>query len=426
MTCTPPATLRKRTIALGMALLCSTSFIHAGITYSAQDRVLTIPSVNVPGVGAFQAQLTSPEPVLRVGMTLQITLLQTAPNPVDIPASYTFGDQMVLLPAVAVRGVDGSLNYFDVKLRNINSSNSSFVVESVDDTKLGYSTGAAGPQGETGPQGLRGLPGATGATGAAGPQGTQGLAGMAGATGAIGATGAVGPTGAQGIAGATGATGTMAMQGTWSGATTYAQNQVVYYNGSAYSSLTNSNAGNTPDASPTQWALLASMGATGSAGPVGATGSVGPVGATGSVGPVGATGSVGPVGATGSAGPVGATGSAGPVGATGAASMIPGPTGPTGPAGAGSFTRVAGTIANGEYCTAIACCAAGQTVIGGGHLAVTNVSTDDKTTNSMYVSASYPIGTGSSCGASEGWTMKSVNAYIGISASCQAYAVCTP
>lgn len=427
-----PASLRMRTVALSMALLSSTTFAQAGATYSTQARVLTIPSVNVPGLGAFLVQLTSPEAALRVGLTLQLLNFQASVIPTEVPASYTVGDQIVLLPAVAVTSGGGSvsMNYFDVRLRSVDASNTSFVVESMVDTKIGGSTGGAtGATGATGPQGIAGATGVTGATGATGAQGIQGIAGVTGATGptgAMGAIGAVGPTGAQGIAGvtgatgSTGATGTMALQGAWSGATTYAQNQVVYYNGSAYGSLTNSNLANSPDVSSTQWGLLASMGATGATGAVGATGSTGPAG------PIGATGAAGPTGSTGVAGATGSTGPAGAVGATGAASTVPGPTGPTGASGAGSFNRVVSSVATGEYCTATACCATGQTVVGGGYNATTNVgSAGSATATSMYVSASYPI-TGAACSGNQGWTMESVNAYIGQSASCQAYAICTP
>lgn len=269
-----------------------------------------------------------------------------------------------------------------------------------------------------------GATGATGAVGATGATGVAGVIGAAGTTGATGATGAastvVGPTGATGAIGAMGATGApLAFQGTWSGSTTYAIGDAIYENGSSYIALTsnlNINPATDVAGSGANWALLAAKGASGATGATGTTGAAGATGATGTTGVTGATGATGTTGATGSTGATGATGT-GTTGATGA----------TGPAGAGSFNRVSGSVANGEYCTAIACCAVGQQVIGGGYSASTNVVTDSMTTNSMYVSASYPIGTGSSCGVNqEGWTMKSVNSYLGVSASCQAYAICTP
>ena len=341
-----PATSRMRTLALSMALLCSTTLVQAGVTYSSQSKVLSIPSVNVPGLGAFQVQLTSPEAVLRPGLTLRVNVLQAATGAVEVPSSYTFGDQIALLPAIAISTTAGdgatTLSYFDVKLRNLDSTNTLFMVESMADTKLGASGGEAGAPGLQGPQGPAGAAGVNGAVGATGP---------AGSTGPAGPTGAIGPTGVAGAIGPAGATG-----------------------------------------------------------PAGPTGAIGPTGVAGAIGPAGPTGATGPMGVAG------ATGATGPVGATGA----------TGPAGTATFNRVVGVVANGEYCTAVACCAAGQTVIGGGYAADTSVATNTKTSNSMYVSASYPIGTGSTCGATEGWTMKSVNAYVGVSATCQAFAVCTP
>ena len=374
-----PATSRMRTLALSMALLCSTTLVQAGVTYSSQSKVLSIPSVNVPGLGAFQVQLTSPEAVLRPGLTLRVNVLQAATGAVEVPSSYTFGDQIALLPAIAISTTAGdgatTLSYFDVKLRNLDSTNTLFMVESMADTKLGASGGEAGAPGPQGPRGPAGAAGVNGAVGATGPAGLTGPAGPTGAIGPTGVAGAIGPAGATGPAGPTGAIGPTGVAG-----------------------------------------AIGPAGATGPAGPTGATGATGVAGATGATGPIGATGPAGPTGATGPMGVAGATGATGPVGATGA----------TGPAGTATFNRVVGVVANGEYCTAVACCAAGQTVIGGGYAADTSVATNTKTSNSMYVSASYPIGTGSTCGATEGWTMKSVNAYVGVSATCQAFAVCTP
>ncbi len=371
-----PATLRMRTLVLSMALLCSTTLVQAGVTYSSQSKVLSIPSVNVPGLGAFQVQMTSPEAVLRPGLTLRVNILQAATGAVEVPSSYSFGDQIALLPAIAISTTAGdgatTLSYFDVKLRNLDSTNTLFMVESMADTKLGASGGETGATGPQGPAGANGTVGATGPAGAAGPTGATGATGatgVAGATGPIGVTGPAGPTGATGATGVTGVAG-----------------------------------------------ATGPIGVTGPAGPTGATGPIGVTGATGATGPIGVTGPAGPTGATGPTGVAGATGATGPTGATGS----------TGPAGTATFTRVVGAVANGEYCTASACCPVGQKVIGGGYAADSSIATDTKTSNSMYVSASYPIGTASTCGAAEGWTMKSVNAYVGVSATCQAFAVCTP
>ncbi len=114
------------------------------------------------------------------------------------------------------------------------------------------SQGPAGPSGPVGPSGAQGP---TGKVGAAGPAGATGPAGSAGPAGATGAVGPAGPAGAQGPSGFT-------YEGTYSSATNYALSNVVIYNGSSYISLVASNHGNTPDASPTYWGLVAS-GATG-------------------------------------------------------------------------------------------------------------------------------------------------------------------
>jgi Collagen triple helix repeat (20 copies) len=220
--------------------------------------------------------------------------------------------------------------------------------------------GSAGPPGPTGPQGLQGpqgIQGAQGPTGATGPQGPTGATGpqgppvtfqgtwstsgtyntgdvvfyngsayislassntnnqpnssptqwallaQQGTTGATGATGAQGPQGTQGATGPQGPP--ISYGGTYSSSTTYSTGTVVYYNGSAYISLVNSNTNNTPSSSPTQWGLLAAQGATGSTGAAGATGSAGATGATGAAGATGAQGPTGPTGATGATGPAG-------------------------------------------------------------------------------------------------------------------------
>src|ERR1700685_1450787 len=116
-----------------------------------------------------------------------------------------------------------------------------------------------------------------------------------------------GPTGAPRTAGPTGPTGPQGLtwQGTWTGATTYALNDAVQFNGTSYISIQASNLNHEPDTSPTFWNMLAQAGATGPTGPRGATG------LTGATGPVGSEGATGPTGATG---PAGATGPTGPQG----------------------------------------------------------------------------------------------------------------
>lgn len=175
--------------------------------------------------------------------------------------------------------------------------------------------GATGAQGATGATGVQGPAGATGAQGATGPQGAQGATGPAGPVGMTwrgnwqgsatyaqndvayyngssyicisavqsatappsdathwqvvtlqGATGATGSTGSTGSAGPTGPAG-LTWQGNWNGATTYAVNDAVYYNGSSYRSLTAHQNVSPPSGDTTNWALIAQQGAAGAPSP---------------------------------------------------------------------------------------------------------------------------------------------------------------
>jgi len=198
--------------------------------------------------------------------------------------------------------------------------------------------GPAGPTGPQGPQGDPGPTGPTGATGATGPQGAQGPKGDPGATGNTGATGPAGPTGppgadstvpgpagpqgpkgdpgATGNTGPTGATGPpgLTWRGAWAAATAYVVNDAVTYGGSSWRRKVAGTSPGSPDTDPTNWELLAQVGATG---PTGATGPAGPTGATGAQGPKGDPGATGATGATGPQGNPGATGATGPTGPTG-------------------------------------------------------------------------------------------------------------
>lgn len=314
----------KRRLVLALALITSVSVAQAVATYATQDRLLTIPAVNVPGAGAYQAQFTSSssDPTLRVGTILRIVQLVPAGELVAVPASLRFSDETVVLPALAVRAADGSVSYFDVRLRNVGGAAAqTFVVESMEDTTLGRSSGGsggAGPKGDTGPQGP------TGSSGAAGANGTPGAVGPAGATGLQGAQGIQGVTGATGATGATGRTFLNGVIPPGSG---------VGSDGDFYLD-TASNLLYGPKTTVGGWGGGTSVkGATGAIGLTGATGATGAgiqgiTGATGAMGSTGATGATGPTGATGSTGVTGATG-AGLTGATGAV----GPTGPQGPGG---------------------------------------------------------------------------------------------
>jgi hypothetical protein len=126
-----------------------------------------------------------------------------------------------------------------------------------------------------------GAQGPTGATGATGPQGETGPQGPQGETGPQGATGA---TGAAGATGATGATGPPwdGWQGAWVTATSYAVNDVVEYDGSAYICVQAINDTNPPPLGPLYWDLLAAKGDTGATGATGAQGPQGEQGPAGS------------------------------------------------------------------------------------------------------------------------------------------------
>ena len=115
----------------------------------------------------------------------------------------------------------------------------------------------------------------------------------------------------------------------WYSTAAYQVDDVVNYGGSAYVAKL-ANAGKTPPANATYWAVLAARGATGATGARGAAGSTGLPGATGP------TGARGPIGLTGAQGSPGATGAAGSPGATGAQGS-PGAAGPPGPT-ASSFS----------------------------------------------------------------------------------------
>lgn len=125
--------------------------------------------------------------------------------------------------------------------------------------------------------------GSPGAAGAAGPQGATGAAGPAGPMGPAGPTGATGATGPQGSAVAN-------YTGSYDSSSNYAMHDAVSWQGSTWVSLQSSNRGNTPDQSPSWWALLAAQGPAGPAGAVGLQGPPGVNGVTGATGPAGSQG----------------------------------------------------------------------------------------------------------------------------------------
>ena len=188
------------------------------------------------------------------------------------------------------------------------------VAEAIENVVDYFCTNGGGGTGPQGPQGIQGV---------AGPTGPQGIPGS---TGGAGTTGATGPQGVQGVPGPIGPAG-LNWQGVWSASGVYAADDAVGFDGASWFCI-NPTGPNvlSPDLDPTNWALLASEGATGPAGPTGASGVAGAAGATGPQGPAGSTGIQGIQGIPGSTGPQG------PIGLTGAT----GATGPAGPAGTGN------------------------------------------------------------------------------------------
>ena len=158
--------------------------------------------------------------------------------------------------------------------------------------------GATGPQGIVGPQGPAGEFGPPGERGMVGPVGSTGPQGAPGRDGAQGPTGEVGPAGTQGAPGPVGLT----WRGGYDSSTNYASNDAVAWQGQSWLSLHNTNHGNAPSESATDWTLLAAQGGTGPQGAQGPQGLQGLRGDTGPQGATGDTGQVGPVGATGSPG----------------------------------------------------------------------------------------------------------------------------
>ena len=174
-------------------------------------------------------------------------------------------------------------------------------------------------------------PTAWGLVAKAGDAGPVGSAGSAGAVGSTGPAGLQGPTGPQGPAGATGAAGLQGLpglvyQGPYASTTNYKLGDVVLWQGTSYTSLSEGNHGNTPGLSPGQWGLLSAQGPAGSPGSQGPQGVAGPQGLPGSIGPAGERGDQGLQGIPGQAGAQGLTGAAGPTG-------LQGPMGPQGQAG---------------------------------------------------------------------------------------------
>ena len=100
--------------------------------------------------------------------------------------------------------------------------------------------------------------------GGIGPEGPAGAAGAAGPVGPSGPQGPVGPKGLTGDTGPAGPTGARGLnwRGAWSGATSYAKDDAVQYNGSSYVANQATGAGPVPGVSGL-WDLLAQKGTSG-------------------------------------------------------------------------------------------------------------------------------------------------------------------
>jgi len=231
--------MKKRFISVIVVLLSLSGlfFIFSGgalaaATYTKSTGILHVPSVWLPPTYiAYDADFLNSQ---GGDLTTQsVFVLQTAVSSVEVaevPSSLTIinGYYQLHLPVMAWIEGDGTIQYFDVKMRLLWSTNPlQFQVLSLSEIQVG-NPGPMGPQGDTGPmgqqgatgaQGLKGDTGATGPQGATGPTGLtgatgpQGLKGDTGATGSQGATGAQGLTGSTGPAGLTGATGATGPQG---------------------------------------------------------------------------------------------------------------------------------------------------------------------------------------------------------------------
>ena len=295
----------RRALPLALALMgaaASAQSVSVSV-YVTDTRLLTIPAVNVPGEGSYNAQLMleGEDSGLRIGSILKVTQLISADKAFKLPVAYLFNEPLIAIPALAVKTPDGRVSYFDVTLRNIsNGDPMKFIVTSMVDTTGGQS-GAKGATGPEGPAGARGL---------AGPAGSTGPAGSIGPAGSMGATGSTGPTGLQGVAGTAGVDGKTVLNGAVDPVAGDGNNGDFYLNTATSTIFGPKVAGAWP-------AGVLLKGAAGTAGAAGAAGATGLAGATGSAGPAGPAGSIGATGSTGAAGSTGPTGLQGVAGTAG-------------------------------------------------------------------------------------------------------------
>ena len=149
----------------------------------------------------------------------------------------------------SVNGLSGGLTVKGGSNVSVASSGTTVTISST------VAQGPTGPGGKTGATGPTGPVGARGVSGPAGPSGTAGPAGPAGLAGKTGATGPIGPVGAIGIPG-------INWRGTWNSTLIYGIRDAVYFDGSAYYSVKGGNINIQPDIDVLNaggnWNLLAS------------------------------------------------------------------------------------------------------------------------------------------------------------------------
>lgn len=151
-----------------------------------------------------------------------------------------------------------------------NLKTKNYKIGKLKDYFLSFVETIVGPQGPQGPQGVAGPQGPQGEVG---PQGIQGLQGPKGPEGPQGIPGSQGP---QGVPGPVGPAG-LNWQGAWVSGTSYVEDDAVGYNGASWFCINPTSGTITPDLDTSNWALLASQGATGPMGPQGLPGSNGVV-----------------------------------------------------------------------------------------------------------------------------------------------------
>lgn len=319
----------RKCFVFAVVLLCLTLIsgvpdCFAQSSYSTVTGILHVEGAYMPGAAVYDADMNKVGSDLSGIKTGDEFVLQSAAqskSETTVPSDIDAGTGVLKIPVVAVTDGSKVTQYLEVEMTyQPNSDPIRFTVTKVSPSDLGEAGMIwMGPfkyansykmndvvtyDGEsyvciqktcrewpTAGQGmtwavmaLQGPQGFKGNTGATGPQGPQGVKGDTGAQGLQGPKGDPGPAG-------------LTWQGTWSSASTYAMLDAVYFNGSTYISLINSNTNNQPGvAASTAWALLAQKGDTGATGPQGPQG---PQGATGPQGPQGATGPQGPQGIQG-------------------------------------------------------------------------------------------------------------------------------